>query len=147
MLTLETFKIIVKNTPLISIDFIIRDSENRILLGRRINKPASDFLFTLGGRIYKDEKIESAKKRILKDEIGLNLEDYNPKFLGVFEHFYHDSFIDDNITTHYVNLGYEINVSHLQDLPKKQHNEYLWLSLDEIMNSSVVHKYVKDYFK
>ncbi|MFW3355557.1 hypothetical protein [Aliarcobacter butzleri] len=62
MLTLETFKIIVKNTPLISIDFIIRDSENRILLGRRINKPASDFLFTLGGRIYKDEKIESAKK-------------------------------------------------------------------------------------
>ncbi|WP_305863616.1 GDP-mannose mannosyl hydrolase [Aliarcobacter butzleri] len=147
MLTLETFKIIVENTPLISIDFIIRDIENRVLLGKRINKPASDFLFTLGGRIYKDEKIESAKKRILKNEIGLNLEDYNPKLLGVFEHFYNDSFIDDNITTHYVNLAYEINVSHIQDLPKKQHNEYLWLSLDEIMNSSAVHKYVKDYFK
>ncbi|MFW3355558.1 hypothetical protein [Aliarcobacter butzleri] len=67
--------------------------------------------------------------------------------MGVFEHFYNDSFIDDNITTHYVNLAYEINVSHIQDLPKKQHNEYLWLSLDEIMNSSTVHKYVKDYFK
>ncbi|MFY4818014.1 GDP-mannose mannosyl hydrolase [Aliarcobacter butzleri] len=147
MLNIETFKIIVENTPLISIDFIIRDRESRVLLGKRINKPAFDFLFTLGGRIYKDEKIESAKKRILKDEIGLNLEDYNPKFLGVFEHFYNDSFIDDNITTHYVNLAYEINVSHIQDLPKKQHNEYLWLSLDEIMNSSTVHKYVKDYFK
>lgn len=147
MLSLETFKIVVENTPLISIDFIIKNSENKILLGKRVNKPARNFLFTLGGRVYKDEKLDDAKKRILKDEIRLDLNDYNLKFIGVFEHFYNDSFMDDNITTHYVNLAYEINVSHIQDLPKNQHNEYLWLSLDEIMNSSVVHKYVKEYFK
>lgn len=147
MLSLETFKIVVENTPLISIDFIIKNSENKILLGKRVNKPVRNFLFTLGGRVYKDEKLDDAKKRILKDEIGLDLNDYNLKFIGVFEHFYNDSFMDDNITTHYVNLAYEINVSHIQDLPKKQHNEYLWLSLDEIMNSSIVHEYVKDYFK
>ncbi|MGD9625699.1 MAG: GDP-mannose mannosyl hydrolase [Arcobacter sp.] len=149
MLDLNTFKMVVENTPLISIDFIVKNSDNKILLGKRLNKPACDFLFTLGGRVYKDEKLENAKKRILKDEVGLDLEKYNPKFLGVFEHFYNDSFMDDDddITTHYVNLAYEINVSHIQDLPKKQHNEYLWLSLDEIMNSLTVHKYVKDYFK
>lgn len=147
MLNIETFKTIVENTPLISIDFMIRNKENKILLGKRVNKPACNFLFTLGGRVYKNEKLDDAKKRILKDEIGLNIEEYNLKFIGIFEHFYDDSFADDNITTHYVNLAYEINVSYIQDLPKEQHNEYTWLSLYEIMNSKVVHKYVKEYFK
>lgn len=147
MLDLKTFKTVIENTPLISIDFIIKNSENKILLGKRVNKPACNFLFTLGGRVYKDEKLENAKKRILKDEIGLDLENFNLKFIGVFEHFYDDSFVDNNITTHYVNLAYEINVSHIQDLPKEQHNEYLWLSLYDIMNSKIVHNYVKSYFK
>ena len=147
MLDLNTFKMVVENTPLISIDFIVKNGDNKILLGKRVNKPAQDFLFTLGGRVYKDEKLENAKKRILKNEIGLNIEEYNLKFIGIFEHFYRDSFVDDNITTHYVNLAYEINVFHIQDLPKEQHNEYKWLSLDELMNSTIVHKYVKDYLK
>ena len=147
MLNLETFKTVIKNTPLISIDFIVRNEDNKILLGKRVNKPAQDFLFTLGGRVYKDEKLEVAKRRILKDETGLNLEDYSPKFIGVFEHFYNDSFVDNNISTHYVNLAYEIELFHMQDLPKFQHSEYVWLTLDELLNSNEVHKYVKDYFK
>lgn len=147
MLNLEIFKTVIKNTPLISIDFIVRNEDNKILLGKRVNKPAQDFLFTLGGRVYKDEKLEVAKRRILKDETGLNLEDYSPKFIGVFEHFYNDSFVDNNISTHYVNLAYEIELFHMQDLPKFQHSEYVWLTLDELLNSNEVHKYVKDYFK
>jgi colanic acid biosynthesis protein WcaH len=145
-ITIEQFKAVVKNTPLISIDFIVKNDENKILLGKRVNKPAQNFLFTLGGRVYKNEKLEDAKKRILKDEVGLDLENFNPIFLGVFEHFYEDSFVNDNISTHYVNLAYEINVSYIQDLPKAQHNSYSWLSLDELLNSNEVHKYVKDYF-
>ena len=146
MLDLNTFKTIVDNTPLISIDFIIKNQDNKILLGKRVNKPAKDFLFTLGGRVYKNEKLEDAKNRIVKDEIGLDLKTLNPKFIGVFEHFYTDSFVDENISTHYVNLAYEINVSYIQDLPKDQHNDYVWLGLEELLKSNEVHKYVKDYF-
>ena len=67
MLDLNTFKTVVENTPLISIDFIVKNSEKKILLGKRVNKPAKGFFFTLGGRVYKNEKLETAKKRILKD--------------------------------------------------------------------------------
>ena len=147
MLELDKFKTLVDIAPLVSIDFIIKNQDNKILLGKRVNKPAKDYFFTLGGRLFKNETINEAKKRVLKDEIGLNIEDFNPKFIGVFEHFYNDSFVDDNISTHYVNLAYEIEVSYLQDLPKAQHKEYIWLSKDEIMNSNEVHNYVKDYFK
>lgn len=146
MLDLNTFKIVVDNTPLISIDFIMKNSDNKILLGKRVNKPAKDYLFTLGGRVYKNEKLNDAKQRILKEEVGLDIKNYIPKFIGVFEHFYNDSFVDNNISTHYVNLAYEIRVSYIQDLPKAQHNSYNWLSLDELINSNEVHKYVKDYF-
>lgn len=146
MLDLNTFKIVVDNTPLISIDFIMKNSDNKILLGKRVNKPAKDYLFTLGGRVYKNEKLSDTKQRILKEEVGLDIKNYNPKFIGIFEHFYNDSFVDNNISTHYVNLAYEIQVSYIQDLPKAQHNSYNWLSLDELMSSREVHKYVKDYF-
>ncbi|MDZ7819168.1 MAG: GDP-mannose mannosyl hydrolase [Aliarcobacter sp.] len=147
MLDLNTFKTVVDNTPLISIDFIVKNSDNKILLGKRVNEPAKNHLFTLGGRVYKNEKLNDAKKRILKDELGLNIDEYTSNFIGVFEHFYQNSFVDDNISTHYVNLAYEIHVSYIQDLPKAQHNSYIWLSLDELINSNEVHKYVKDYFK
>ena len=146
MLAIKDFKTVVKNTPLISIDFIIKNKkDNKILLGKRTNKPALGYYFTLGGRVLKDETIENAQKRIFKNELGIKLID-NPKFIGVFEHFYNDSFVDDNISTHYVNLAYEIQVSYIQNLPKAQHNSYIWLSLNELKNSNTVHKYVKDYF-
>lgn len=146
MLELDKFKTLVDIAPLVSIDFIVKNSEDKILLGKRVNKPAKDYYFTLGGRVYKNETLNEAKKRVLKDEIGLNIEDFNPKFIGVFEHFYNDSFVDDNISTHYVNLAYEINLSYIQDLPKKQHNDYIWLSLNEIINDLSIHEYVKNYF-
>ena len=147
MIAFDDFKTVVKNTPLISIDFIVKNNDDKILLGKRINEPAKNYLFTLGGRVYKNEKLENAKKRILKDELGLNINEYTPKFIGVFEHFYNNSFVDDNISTHYVNLAYEIQVSYIQDLPQTQHNSYIWLSLNELIDSNEVHKYVKDYFK
>ncbi|MCK9162622.1 MAG: GDP-mannose mannosyl hydrolase [Arcobacteraceae bacterium] len=146
MLPLEKFKTLIDIAPLVSMDFIIKNSENKILLGKRVNKPAFGYYFTLGGRVLKNEKLADAKKRILKEETELNINDFNPKFIGVFEHFYKDSFVDDNISTHYINLAYEIDVSYIQALPQKQHNDYIWLTVEEIMASDIVNKYVKEYF-
>ncbi|MCT7539727.1 NUDIX domain-containing protein [Aliarcobacter cryaerophilus] len=79
MLELDKFKTLVDVAPLVSIDFIIKNQDNKILLGKRVNKPAKDYFFTLGGRVFKKETLNEAKKRVLKDEIGLNIEDFNPK--------------------------------------------------------------------
>ena len=56
----SVFKTIVKNTPLISIDLIIENSNSEILLGERVNRPARGCLFVPGGRIRKDETINEA---------------------------------------------------------------------------------------
>ena len=151
MIKLEDFKIVVENAPLVSIDFMVKcDELNQILLGKRTNSPALGYYFTLGGRIFKNENIFDGQKRIFKNEFGFEL-NRNLKFLGVFEHFYDDSFPENKVSTHYVNLAYEIVISKLEielfrNLPKVQHSDYRWFYLDELLNCHQVHKYVKNYF-
>jgi len=65
------FKTVIDSTPLISIDLLIK-KDNKILLGRRINKPAQDYFFSTGGRVYKNESIEDAMSRIAQTELKIN---------------------------------------------------------------------------
>ena len=144
MLDDQTFEAVISSTPLISIDLLVK-KDNKILLGKRINKPAQGYLFSIGGRVYKNETIDSAMMRIASNELNISLK-LTPSFIGVFEHFYDDSIYED-VSTHYVNLAYEIEIEGTLNLPSEQHNEYQWLTIDELLKSKQVHQYVKDYFK
>lgn len=139
----EKFKTIIDNTPLVSVDLIVK-KQDKVLLGKRVNRPAKGYWFTLGGRVLKNESIENAINRIAKVELGVSI-DCSPKFIGVFEHFYADS-IFEGVSTHYVNIGYEIEVSDLEYLPEDQHDDYRWFDIEELIQSDDVYSYVKDYF-
>ncbi len=139
----EIFQTIITHTPLVSVDLIVK-KEEKILLGKRVNNPAKDYWFTLGGRILKGEMIQDAIQRIAQIELGQTLKT-TPRYLGTFEHIYDDS-IYEGVSTHYINLGYEVEVDSIDRLPKEQHHDYKWLSLKELMTSTEVHPYVKDYF-
>ena len=139
-----TFKMIIDSAPLISIDILLK-KDGKVLLGKRVNKPAQGYFFSMGGRVNKNEAIANAMARIAKNELNIELK-YIPKFIDVFEHFYDDS-IYDNVSTHYVNLAYEYEVEEIPNLPTKQHDEYKWFTIDELLQSEQVHKYTKDYFR
>ena len=142
---MEQFKTVIEYTPLISIDLVTM-FKDKVLLGRRVNKPAKDFYFTTGGIVRKNELFREAQKRIAKNELGLELTT-ELKFIGIFEHFYNDS-IFDNISTHYVNHGYLLELEEeLINLPQEQHSNYKWFTIKELLQSDEVHIYVKDYFK
>jgi colanic acid biosynthesis protein WcaH len=144
MLDDSTFKTIIDSAPLVSIDILLK-KDNKILLGKRVNKPAQGYFFSTGGRINKNEAINSAMIRIALNELNIDLKTV-PKFIGVFEHFYDDS-IYQNVSTHYVNIAYEYEVKEIPDLPTEQHSEYKWFTIDELLESKQVHKYTKDYFR
>ena len=139
----DVFRTVIEHTPLVSVDLIVKRN-GKVLLGKRVNKPALGYWFTLGGRVYKNERIKNAIRRIAEVELGIELAS-TPKFIGVFEHLYDDG-IFDHVSTHYLNLGYEVDVSDLEGLPKAQHSDYRWFGLEELMQSEEVHDYVKDYF-
>ena len=144
MLEDQVFKTIVDFAPLISIDILIK-KDNKILLGKRINKPAQGYFFSIGGRINKNESIDNAMARVALNELNIDLKS-TPEFIGVFEHFYNDSMYK-NVSTHYVNIAYEYEMEETPDLPTEQHSEYQWFTVDELLNSDQVHKYTKDYFR
>ena len=145
----STFKTIVDTTPLVSIDLLVRDSEGKILVGKRVNRPAQGYWFVPGGRILKNETIAQAFSRLTEVELGIRLEVLAARYLGLYEHFYDDSIFtddDDSVSTHYVVSGFEVTLPEgYSALPYEQHNEYQWLSEEEFVSSDDVHLHSRWY--
>lgn len=144
----ETFRTVVCYTPLISIDLIVKNNLNQVLVGRRVNRPAQGFWFVPGGRVQKDEALSDAFSRLAKAELGMAMKIEESKFIGVFEHFYPDNFSGSEFSTHYVVLGYEIVLGQeqLSYIPMAQHDSYMWFTLEKLVASESVHPNTKLYF-
>lgn len=147
LLSLNTFKTIIEHAPLISIDLVVENKQGEVLLGRRNNRPAQGYWFVPGGRILKDETMVDAFKRLTLAELGVELDLYQSEFIGPFEHFYQDNVTGIDFTTHYIALGYRIIVDDLPQLPKEQHCEYMWMSVETLLEHPDVHKHSKWYFE
>ncbi len=141
------FTSIVANTPLVSIDLVVQNNSDKVLLGKRKNRPAQNMWFVPGGIVRKDELISDAFTRLSLDELGVQQLIGNSHFLGLYEHFYPDNFSGDTFSTHYVVLGYLIQIEvDLHLLPKEQHNSYRWWRIEELLLSEEVHQHSKWYF-
>jgi colanic acid biosynthesis protein WcaH len=109
LLSASDFAEVVRLTPLISIDLILRNSNGDALLGVRNNEPAKGFYFVPGGRILKNERIADAFRRIILNETGVSADISQSTFKGVFEHIYDSNFANrSDFGTHYVVLAYQI---------------------------------------
>jgi colanic acid biosynthesis protein WcaH len=148
-LTDETFKGIIQNTPLISIDLIIRNEIGEVLLGKRINAPAKGDWFVPGGRVRKNETLDDAFIRLLSEELGIEsgLTRADAKFLGVYEHFYDNCVFGDGVSTHYIVLAHELCLRNIDNLPIKQHENFKLFNEIDILENNFVNTHTKDYFK
>ena len=81
-LSRDTFRTIVDTAPLISIDLLVRDSAGRILVGKRVNRPAKGFWFVPGGRILKNETIAEAFLRLTEAELAQKIDISSARYLG-----------------------------------------------------------------
>ena len=146
MVNNKVFKLIVKNTPLISIDLCII-CDGQILLGKRLNEPLKGIWFTPGGRIYKNESWQSALKRICLSELGLNIEALSAfTLMGVWDHFYPNSVFGSSTSTHYVNLPHVAKYSSKPEIKGDcQHEKFAWFDFDEVSRSDEFNKYTKIY--
>lgn len=142
-----TFQTVVRSAPLISLDFVIMNSRQQVLLGLRTNRPAQGYWFVPGGRILKDESIAQAFGRLSKAETGVASNIGAAEFLGVYEHFYTDNFSGTDFSTHYIVLGYRFSGDlDLASLPDAQHQQYRWFDVVELLASDQVHDNTKTYF-
>ena len=144
MLNLKIFQKVISSSPLVSIDLCLvhRDS---LLLGKRTNEPLKGRWFTPGGRIMKNERWEDCIERIAKVELGLNLNYEDSELMGVWNHFYNTSAVNEKISTHYVNLPHIFLLEKSLDIfMDDQHEEMRWFKLNDIA-SDPHHEYMKLY--
>jgi len=144
----KTFAVVVKSTPLVSIDLLVQDQQGRYLLGQRKNRPAQGFLFVPGGRVFKGETLDVAFLRLTQAELGRPLPRANATFSGLYEHLYDDNVFGEDFGTHYVVLAHALPPLDLgpSDLPREQHGDYRWMSPEQIRQDPRVHRYTKAYF-
>ena len=144
----ETFKSIIQHTPLISIDLIVRNEQGEVLLGKRINAPAKGHWFVPGGRVRKNETLDDAFVRLVREELGIEsgVTRADAKFLGVFEHFYDDCVFNNKISTHYIVLAYLIEVKEIKIEKSKQHNEFAFYAEKYIRGINDLHQFARNYF-
>ncbi|MDH5436505.1 MAG: GDP-mannose mannosyl hydrolase [Gammaproteobacteria bacterium] len=148
MLKKDIFATIVKHTPLISIDLIVRNSEDKILVGYRNNEPARHFWFVPGGRINKNEKLDDAFARITEVELGNVFLRSDANFKGVYQHMYDTNFSQQgDFGTHYVVLAHMLDIGDYKPVSDDQHEAYRWMSPEELLADDKVHEYTKDYFR
>lgn len=143
----EDFIAVVRNTPLVSIDLVVRNPDGHVLLGMRRNEPAKRFWFVPGGRIIKDERLAEAFRRLCRVELNADHSIDDADFLGVYEHLYDTNFTEGGgFGTHYVVLAYSLTLDVAPDLPDAQHESYRWATPDEIPGDASVHPYTRQYF-
>lgn len=146
MLDSQTFEIVVENTPLVSIDLCLV-CDCQVLLGKRTNEPLKGEWFTPGGRIHKNEAWQSALIRVAEVELGLSgiaVEGFS--LMGMWDHFYNNSALNQNISTHYVNLPhYAVLKSKPQITLDDQHGEFKWFDLADVSSDEKFHPYMCHY--
>lgn len=145
-LSVSDFLQVVKNTPLVALDLVVKDpNTEKILLGYRKNEPAKNTWFVPGGRIYKNETIEDALRRVLKDELGVGNYEGEYTIVSVSDHIYDTCFYEQDpsyTNTHYIVLGVEVSIpsSKIQyERILEQHTRYEWMTPYQMIHHVDVH--------
>ena len=148
-LTPDQFRSIVQLTPLASLDLVIQDETEHVLVGLRNNEPAKGTYFVPGGIIRKNETLDQAFLRILSIETGLALSRREAEHIGLFEHFYSaNRFGEAGYGTHYVVNAYRIRLNPRPSIVRDgQHAELRWLRPVELLADAAVHENTKAYFR
>lgn len=82
----EEFLKILKIVPLSVVECVIKNDKGEILLTKRGIEPFKGQRHLVGGFISYNEKLEDAVKRVVKKELGENVEATDIKFLGYYDY-------------------------------------------------------------
>lgn len=149
-LSQSQFRQLVDLGPLVSMDLLVLNERDELLLGQRVHRPAQGTWFVPGGRLRKNERLDDAFVRLTQGELGLAISRQEAMWVGVFEHFYADSALAEagqGPATHYVVLAHQIRLPAdcLEHLPSEQHSRFAWWPLADIPQHANVHPMTQAY--
>ncbi len=100
-----TFATCLEHLPQVCVEVVV-ETDGGVLLARRTNEPARGEWFWPGGRLYKGEDLESAARRVAREELGLAVA--VRELLGARSHFWDRTAVEGLEDRHTVNLVYRV---------------------------------------
>ena len=113
---------ILRNMPIICVDGVILNENGEILFLKRKNEPEKNKWWFPGGRLLKNEYLESAIVRKFKEEV--NIKSTVIKFLGVTETIFETGPYE--IPVHTVNFTYLMSAKDYTVKIDDLHSEFIW---------------------
>jgi colanic acid biosynthesis protein WcaH len=147
-LPLDRFKRVVRDSVLVALDLLIVNEKAEVLVGKRRNSPAKGCLFVPGGRVYKEETLTEALRRISTTETGVDLSQAVSTLYGVYDHLYPDNgFGEPGLSTHYAVIAclFE-NCPPIHCPADGQHEGFEAMNITELLSHPKVHAYTRSYF-
>ena len=110
--------------PIVCVDIVIKVPDNGFLMVKRKENPAKDKWWLVGGRVFKNESLESAARRKVKDEIGLVVEKVEKIITGYELIFKEDPYGHEN-GTHVIVACFLSEIKNIGNLKLDNfHSEY-----------------------
>ena len=110
--------------PIVCVDIVIKVPDNGFLMVKRKENPAKDKWWLVGGRVFKNESLESAARRKVKDENGLVVEKVEKIVTGYELIFKEDPFGHGN-GTHAICTCFSVFINDLSILKlDKYHSDF-----------------------
>lgn len=103
----EDYKKILEMMPIPCVDVVLIH-DGKFLLGKRKNEPGKEWWWIFGGRVFKGETLEEAAVRKVEEEVGINIDKSNLRFLGTSETMFDVSQLAGS--THTINTFFSYNL-------------------------------------
>jgi len=113
---------IIRLIPIVCVDGFVFNNLNQILLLKRNNEPAKGEWWVPGGRIFKNEPLTVALKRKIREELGLDIENFLE--IGVVETIFEEK--------HTINICYKINLHNEKIKLNDEHEFFEWFNIDRL---------------
>ena len=137
----ELYNKILINMPIICVDGMLINDKGQVLFLKREVEPAKNEWWFPGGRLLKNEKLEDAIIRKVKEETNLDVEVV--KFIGTTETIFDSG--PFNIPVHTVNLTFQLKLVSTYLKIDNLHSDYIWTNkINELKLNSEIFKLIKN---
>ncbi len=129
----ETYRMLLEFSPVCTVDVVFFNPKKTLtLLGKRVNNPYKDTMYTFGGRLRKNETFKKAAVRISEKETGIVMRAPDLTFVKVEDEI-NDSSIFEGVNYHAVALYFACVISEdTKVILDAQHSAYAWVPVTDL---------------
>lgn len=122
----KDFAMVLSAMPVVCVDGVVVNDAGEYLLVRRKNEPLKGEFWVPGGRVMKNERLEDAVARKMREEIGVDVDILGS--MGFFEAFFERSRQEVAGGVHMISLVYRVRPRSLEIRLDDQSAEWGWFN-------------------